>query len=484
MASFVASFVQFLSAQPHLAYGAVFLLALSESVPVIGAVIPGTAIIVALSALVPSGVLALWPLLAAAIAGAIAGDGIAFWLGHRYHRHILSLWPISRYPAVIARSEAFFERHGDKSVFIARFAPGIRAFVPLLAGMLAMPVRRFYLVNILSAVVWAPSHILPGVLVGASFGALGSSAKPVAIVAVLLIVLGWLLLTGTRFFVRFAAPRLAARIERLRMWADSDNSRMARLLSRFLDPDRPQLRIRALVAALLVGALWLFAGILEDVATQDPIVVMDQAIFQAFQELRTPIGDAIMIAVTELGDTRVVVAVTAVVFAWLAWSRAWRAAAFWLLAVAGGSALNTAIKVALHRARPNELLYSGWSAFSFPSGHSTVNMVLYGFLAFLIARGLQPAWRVTVVAAAALLVFVIAFSRVYLGAHWLSDVVGGVLFGFAWLALVGLFFLGRPGDKIRPAPLLLAALLAVAVAGGGNIYANHSVDIGRYARQI
>jgi undecaprenyl-diphosphatase len=111
-------------------------------------------------------------------------------------------------------------------------------------------------------------------------------------------------------------------------------------------------------------------------------------------------------------------------------------------------------------------------------------MVLYGFLAFLVARELRPAWRFTVFAAAALIVFVIAFSRVYLGAHWLSDVVGGVLFGFSWLAMIGLFFLGRPRDSIRPAPLLLAALLAIAVAGGGNIYANHSVDVGRYARQI
>ena len=56
-----------------------------------------------------------------------------------------------------------------------------------------------------------------------------------------------------------------------------------------------------------------------------------------------------------------------------------------LVAIAGASALNIVIKVALYRTRPGELLYSGWSAFSFPSGHSTINVVLYGFLAFLIA---------------------------------------------------------------------------------------------------
>jgi membrane protein DedA with SNARE-associated domain len=68
----------------------VFFLALSESIPIIGVVVPGTAVILALSTLVPSGVLVLWPLLAAATLGAIAGDGLSFWLGHRYHREILS----------------------------------------------------------------------------------------------------------------------------------------------------------------------------------------------------------------------------------------------------------------------------------------------------------------------------------------------------------------------------------------------------------
>jgi undecaprenyl-diphosphatase len=125
------------------------------------------------------------------------------------------------------------------------------------------------------------------------------------------------------------------------------------------------------------------------------------------------------------------------------WKRAWRTAAYWLIAIAGASALNSVIKVALHRARPCKLLYSGWSAFSFLSGHSTVNVVLYGFLAFLIARDFHPAWRLVVALSAAILIFLIASSRLYLGAHWFSDVIGGLAFRPAWLALLGLSYLGR-----------------------------------------
>jgi membrane protein DedA with SNARE-associated domain len=141
--SYVSAFRSFVEMYPHLAYGLVLLLAFSESLPVLGAVVPGTAIIVGLAALVPSGVLKLSPLLVAALIGAMIGDGLSFWLGHRYHEQILTRWPFRRYPQLIERSEAFFKKYGGKSVFLARFTPGVRAFVPLVAGMLKMPVGRF-----------------------------------------------------------------------------------------------------------------------------------------------------------------------------------------------------------------------------------------------------------------------------------------------------------------------------------------------------
>jgi len=199
MTSLFSAATGFIASHPCFAYAAVFLLALSESIPIIGAVVPGSAVILAISALVPSGVVTLWPLLIAATMGAIPGDGLSFWLGHRYHREILNLWPLNRYPELIAPSEAFFSRHGDKSVFLARFTPGVRAFIPLIAGMLRMPVRRFYAANIASALTWAPSHILPGVLVGASFGILGAAAKPLAVLLVVLVIVLWAVTHAVRY---------------------------------------------------------------------------------------------------------------------------------------------------------------------------------------------------------------------------------------------------------------------------------------------
>lgn len=169
MISFLDPLIAFVSAHPWLAYLTLFLAALLEAVPVVGSVIPGSTIILALSALVPGGDLKLpWVLLAAAL-GAVLGDGSAYWIGHRRQREILNTWPLTNYPRVVRESESFFNRFGTWAVFFARFVPPIRAFVPVTSGALGMAPAKFYAVNIPAILVWAPAHVLPGVLAVSAF---------------------------------------------------------------------------------------------------------------------------------------------------------------------------------------------------------------------------------------------------------------------------------------------------------------------------
>lgn len=175
MTSFIDQYVQpvadFVAHHPLLGSVIVFLLALSESLPVIGAVSPGTATILAISALAGLGYMPVWAVLAAALLGAIAGDGLAYWFGHRYKAHALEIWPMAHYPRMIESSQAFFARHGGKSILIARFTPVVRAFVPLIAGISGMSPARFYSANIGSAVVWSFSHIIPAAAAFVTVGA-------------------------------------------------------------------------------------------------------------------------------------------------------------------------------------------------------------------------------------------------------------------------------------------------------------------------
>jgi membrane protein DedA with SNARE-associated domain len=167
--SYLDSLIAFVSAHAWLAYLTLFLAALLEAVPVVGSLVPGSTIILALSGLVPGGELMLWAVLAAAIAGAVIGDGSAFWIGHRSQREILNVWPLTNYPGVMARSEAFFHSRGWLAVFFARFVAPIRAFVPVTAGALGMPPPHFYAVNIPAILLWALAHVLPGVLAISAF---------------------------------------------------------------------------------------------------------------------------------------------------------------------------------------------------------------------------------------------------------------------------------------------------------------------------
>lgn len=162
--TFLDPLIAFISAHAWLAYLVIFLAALLEAIPAVGSLVPGSTVILALSALVPGGELRFEGVLAAAVAGALIGDGTAFWIGHRKSREILSTWPLAGYPRLIEASEAFFRRWGTWAVLFARFVPPIRAFVPITAGSLGMKPWKFYGVNVAAILMWAAAHTLPGVL--------------------------------------------------------------------------------------------------------------------------------------------------------------------------------------------------------------------------------------------------------------------------------------------------------------------------------
>jgi membrane protein DedA with SNARE-associated domain len=191
MTSYFQGLVDFVGAHPQLSFVAVFLLALSEAVPVVGTVVPGSTLILAVSALATTAGMSPWALLIAAAAGAIVGDGFSFWLGHNYRRQILRGWPLNRFPWLIDRSAQLIRKYGIVSVFLARFTAVVRAFVPLLAGVMKMSTGHFYVANILSALVWAPMHVFPGVLVGWAI-AFGAHSPALSLAALGVLVLGWL----------------------------------------------------------------------------------------------------------------------------------------------------------------------------------------------------------------------------------------------------------------------------------------------------
>ncbi len=190
-------------------------------------------------------------------------------------------------------------------------------------------------------------------------------------------------------------------------------------------------------AFVLIGATWLFGAIAEDVVTGAPLTRLDVTVAAWLHARATPHLTTGMLLITHLGSAWVVGSV-ALLFGL---SLLWRRQAYWLLTliltVPGGMVLNVLLKDAFNRARPHftDPLVA-LSSYSFPSGHTMSATVLYGVLTAYTVSTLQT-WRrrVLAVLGAGFVILLVGFSRIYLGAHYLSDVLGAIAEGAAWLAL-------------------------------------------------
>src|ERR1035437_9237280 len=139
--------IHYVSAHSDLAYETLFLAAFLEAVPIVGTFIPGSTIILSLSALIATGDLNLVVVLCSVISGAALGDGLAFWFGYRNPSRIRKFWPLNKHRALVHRGEMFFQKYGEPAVVVARFLPPVRAFVPVSAGAVGIAARHVYPLN-------------------------------------------------------------------------------------------------------------------------------------------------------------------------------------------------------------------------------------------------------------------------------------------------------------------------------------------------
>jgi membrane protein DedA with SNARE-associated domain/membrane-associated phospholipid phosphatase len=452
-----------ISAYPHVALAIIFLTAFLESAAFIGTIIPAGVVMFTGGALIGAGVLDVWLTLGIAFLGAVAGDALSYEFGRHHAARIRASRFVARHARVFNRGEQFVERYGGKSVLFARFVAPVRAVVPVIAGIARMPRLRFYFINLLSAAIWAPMHVLPGVIFGASVRVAEAVTARLALLLLLVAGVLWAAIRLVRVTIDMVLPKVIIWRDHAVRWAAARDTRGARVVMFFLDPHKPESEVLLALALLLLGSGWLFLGILEDVVTQDRLLQLDVAAFHFFQSLRTSVADRVMVVLTELGNVGVLLPLSLLVFAWLLLRRCWHTAAYWVAAVLFSQVLIKLLKFTLGRARPLDL-YPGAAIeqFSFPSGHATSSMVIYGFLAFLLARRQAPTVRVGISAVAVSGIVLVGLSRLYLGAHWLSDVLGGFSLGLAWIALLAMVYTHyRVNENLQPEKLtaLSAGLL-------------------------
>lgn len=184
----------------------VFLVALTESLALVGLIVPGALLMFGFGALIGSDRLEYWPVMLWAVAGAIVGDVLSYLLGRWLGPRLTQITPFRQRPGLLERGIAFFRCHGAKSIVLGRFVGPLRPVIPAIAGMLRMPAGQFLFTNVLSAIAWAPAYLLPGQVLAASVNLAAAVAGRLILLGVLVVASGWLLVLGLRRLVGWLGP--------------------------------------------------------------------------------------------------------------------------------------------------------------------------------------------------------------------------------------------------------------------------------------
>lgn len=147
---------------------AVMLVAFLESLALVGLILPGTVMMAGLGALIGGGEVNFWQAWLAGIVGCLLGDWISFWLGWRFKKPLHRWSFMKKNRALLEKTEHALHQHSMITILIGRFVGPTRPLVPMVAGMLDLPVAKFVLPNIIGCLLWPPLYFLPGILAGAA----------------------------------------------------------------------------------------------------------------------------------------------------------------------------------------------------------------------------------------------------------------------------------------------------------------------------
>ena len=451
----------------HWAYLLIALIAMAETAAFLGFIAPGEFTVILGGVLAGEGSLSIQLLIGVVWAAAVIGDSIGFYIGHRFGRgFLLRFGPKVRLGEErLMQVEAYFKRHGGKTIFFGRWVGFVRPLMPFTAGSSQLPYRRFLPYDVLSAGLWSASLCLLGYIFWRNFSTLTSIAGKGALGLGIVVAL---VVGAVVVFKRLRRPeereRLAAFMQRLgRRRALRPLAFVLRALWRLvlgplwrfllapvlrvlqpflrffahrLTPGELGLEFTTLVAIAAVSGFVFIAY--TDVISSAPTLITpgDDFARDVAREIESGFLTAIAKAITVLGKLSVGIAVISIATAGLALLRRWSEAAVLAVGFAATEAAVYITKAAVDRPRPSDALVHVTGA-AFPSGHAAT-AVAYVAVAVIAARAIKHATaRVALVTVAIVLAALIGLSRVYLRTHYLSDVVSGWALGLLAFSLCG-----------------------------------------------
>jgi undecaprenyl-diphosphatase len=411
----------------------VFAIAFGESLALVGMIVPGAILMVSFGALIATDLLSFWPTVLVAFLGAVMGDGLSYYLGARYQRHLAQIWPLSRHPDLLPQGEKFFKQHGAKSVLLGRFFGPLRAIIPAIAGMMGMSRRQFFIVNILSAALWAPVYLLPGIIFAASLELASEMTARIAlfmlIVLVVFLIFAWLV---KHTYLKLT-PQLERYILKLIRWIDH-HPHIGKVPGSIINPQQSDILGLSVLGFILFFGVASVSLLLQRLAYWPLLSNLNLMVSTLVEKLHHPLLDNIMQATSALGSFYLLITVF-VLFV------------LWKIITPGRKDIRLVITHCLAAlSLPGLVLFFNEIIFSYADlttsfladARLMFAVCLYGFISIYLVQFVSPGKRWVIYFMTSLSLIFIAFSHLYFGSSGLISVTFGFLAGLFWVSVLGL----------------------------------------------
>ncbi|AWN74411.1 bifunctional DedA family/phosphatase PAP2 family protein [Legionella anisa] len=424
---YVQPLTNWLQQNPHWSLFITFLISLTESLAIVGSIVPGSVTMTAIGILAGSGIMRIDLTLLAAILGAVAGDSLSYLLGYYYSDRLLEIWPFSKYPKWIHYGKDFFETHGGKSVLIGRFVGPLRSIIPVIAGIMHMKQWRFFVANVISAIGWSILYIMPGVVIGAASHELSTESATRLFLLILIFLAGiWLFSIFIKWLIRLLSSFLKIYLHNF--WLKlKNNSLLVYVYEAFTPQDEANHYRTASIVLIAVFCLFFFLILLGLTVATQYLTFINLPTHLLLQSFNTPILRIFFICCTQLTSTITILTLFIMCCCWFIYNKN-RIAVIHLCSLlffSGFIALSLTYLV--YSPRPPGLLID-MPGSSFPAVNLLIATALYGFILFYI----NSTYTLFTGTLKSIVFTILSFSglgAVYLGDHWFTDILASYFLG-------------------------------------------------------